>query len=134
MIRIAQCSCSALRVTVEGEPAAVVACHCCECQHRTGSVFGVGAYYLRDHVQILGQASLYVRNAAEGRKFLTHFCPNCGTSLYWETDRHPALVGIAVGAFCDPDFPAPSRSVWEQTMHRWVGLPPAAEHYSQGRS
>jgi hypothetical protein len=133
MIRTAQCSCGALRIEAEGDPAAVVACHCRECQRRTGSVFGVGAYYQRALISINGQSSVYVRAAAAGRKFRTHFCPTCGTSLYWETDRYPALVGIAVGGFCDPEFPTPSRSVWEQTKHHWVGLPAAIEHYSQSR-
>lgn len=133
MIRTAQCSCGALRVEAEGEPAAVVACHCRECQRRTGSVFGVGAYYQRDYIRILGQSSVYVRDASEDRKFRTHFCPTCGSSLYWDTDRHPALIGVAVGGFCDPEFPAPSRSVWEQTKHHWVGLLPVSEHYLQGR-
>jgi hypothetical protein len=133
MIRTAQCSCGALRVEAEGEPVAVVACHCRECQRRTGSVFGVGAYYERARIRMSGQSSVYVRDAAEGRKFRTHFCPRCGTSLCWETDRHPAQVGIAVGGFCDPDFRAPSRSVWEQTKHHWISLPPELQHYSQGR-
>ncbi len=132
MTRIAQCSCGALRAEAEGDPAAVVACHCRECQRRTGSVFGLGAYYERDRVRLSGQSSVYVRDAQAGRKFRTHFCPACGTSLYWYTDRHPALVGIAVGAFCDPDFPAPARSVWERTKHPWVGLPRAVAHYQQG--
>lgn len=133
MIRTAQCSCGVLRVEAEGDPAAVVACHCHECQRRTGSVFGVGAYYERDRLRIFGQSNVYVRDAAEGRKFRTHFCPMCGTSLYWDTDRHPALVGVAVGGFCDAMFPAPSRSVWEQAMHHWVELPLQSEHYLQGR-
>ena len=129
MIRTVRCSCGKLRVEADGDPAAVAACHCRECHLRTGSVFGVGAYYPRDRIRILGQSSIYVRDAAQGRKFRTHFCPTCGTSLYWDTDRHPAQVG----GFCDPEFPPPSRSVWEQTKHPWVGLPPGLEHYSQGR-
>jgi hypothetical protein len=43
MTRTAHCSCGALRVVVSADPEAVVACHCGECQRRTGSVFGVGA-------------------------------------------------------------------------------------------
>ena len=40
MTRTAHCSCGALRVEVSADPDAVVACHCGECQRRTGSVFG----------------------------------------------------------------------------------------------
>jgi len=35
----------------------------------------------------------------------------------------PDLIGIAVGAFADPDFPVPEQSVWTQDKHRWIELP-----------
>jgi hypothetical protein len=38
-----------------------------------------------------------------------------------------------VGGFADPKFPAPVRSVWEQTRHAWVELPDAVQHFAQGR-
>ena len=56
MARTAYCSCGALRLDVSGEPDAVVACHCGECQRRTGSVFDVGAYYKKEHVHVIGFA------------------------------------------------------------------------------
>jgi hypothetical protein len=33
-----------------------------------------------------------------------------------------------VGAFADPEFPAPKVSVWEARRHRWLGLPEGIEH------
>ena len=45
MTRTAHCSCGALRVEVSADPDAVGVCHCGECQRRTGSVFGVGAFF-----------------------------------------------------------------------------------------
>jgi len=36
----------------------------------------------------------------------------------------PGYIAIAVGNFADPDFPAPSIAVWEQSRHPWVSLPP----------
>ena len=41
-----------------------------------------------------------------------------------------AYVGIPVGAFADPTFPAPTVSVYEERMHQWVVPPPDAEHFS----
>jgi len=37
MTRIAHCSCGSLRAEATGDPALVRACHCMECQRRTGS-------------------------------------------------------------------------------------------------
>jgi hypothetical protein len=46
--REAACSCGQLQVTVRGDPVRVAMCHCLECQRRTGSTFGVQAFYPRD--------------------------------------------------------------------------------------
>ena len=43
MTRIARCCCGSLRTEATGEPALVAACHCMECQRRTGSPFGAFA-------------------------------------------------------------------------------------------
>jgi hypothetical protein len=48
------------------DPDAVVVCHRGECQRRTGSVFGVGAYFKRQHVRAEGSSSSD-SNAAVGR-------------------------------------------------------------------
>lgn len=134
MSQIAQCSCGALRAEVAGEPDAVVACHCTECQRRTGSVLGVGAYYPKDRVKITGESREFVRGTASGGEFRQNFCTTCGTTLFWSTANKPDSIGIAVGAFADPSFAPPVRSVWEQTHHAWLGLPEEIPHFSRGRT
>jgi hypothetical protein len=50
------------------------------------------------------------------------FCPVCGTTLLWRMAEAPDVVAVAVGAFADPRFPAPVRSVYEERAHDWVTL------------
>lgn len=133
MQRIAQCSCGAVTATVEGEPAAVVACHCIECQRRTGAVFGVGAYFPEERVTFAGETTQYARPTDSGESFIQHFCPNCGTTLFWRAGKLPGHVGIAVGAFADPSFPPPVRSVWEQSRHGWIEVSAADHHFPKAR-
>ena len=133
MTRTAYCSCGAVRVEVSGEPDAVVACHCGECQRRTGSVFDVGAYFKKEHVRADGPYNTFVRDAPEGRKVRNHFCPACGTTVFWEADLRPDHVGVAVGAFGDSDFPQPTRSVWEESKHEWVAFTHELVRFPQGR-
>ena len=133
MTRTAHCCCGALRVEVSADPDAVVACHCGECQRRTGSVFGVGAYFKKDHVLAEGPYETYVRDAPEGRKVRNHFCPACGTTVFWEADLRPDHVGVAVGAFGDSRFPRPARSVWEESKHEWVAFAHDLPHLPRGR-
>ena len=134
MTRTAKCSCGSLRVSVDGEPQAVVACHCLECQRRTGSVFGVGAYYPIEQIRAAGESRSYARPTEAGHQFTTHFCPFCGTSVYWVSGKNPGLVGIAVGAFADASFPPPVRSVWERSKHRWMTVDVAPQHFDKGRA
>src|SRR6185437_513514 len=118
--RSARCCCGGLQIVASGEPRIVLACHCVECQRRTGSVFGVSAYFAKDQISPRGADKLYVRDGQDGRKLSIHFCPECGTSVYWEADRLPGHVGVAVGAFADPDFAPPKHSVWETFRHPWL--------------
>jgi hypothetical protein len=120
MPRIAHCSCGSLRVETTGEPAMVVACHCRECQRRTGAPFSVSVIFEKAQVRAEGASKVYIRDGQEGRKIRFHFCPECGTTVYWDLDRLPDHIIVAFGAFADPALPAPTRSIWEESRHSWV--------------
>ena len=129
--REATCGCGQLRVTATGEPDIVVACNCLACQRRTGSPFGVGAYYRRDAVSAKGAESIFGRVAQSGLDVATRFCPNCGTSVYWTADLRPDHYGVAVGCFGDPSFAQPTRVVWSESKHAWVAFPEDAQMFEQ---
>lgn len=129
----AQCQCGQITVEAAGSSPAVVACHCIDCQRRSGSPFGVAAYYPTEALTIKGAAKKYTRATALGGEFHTYFCPNCGTSVYQHGDKNPQVTGVTIGAIADPDFPAPIRSVWEQSKLDWVTIPTATEHHPRGR-
>ena len=126
--RLAACSCGQLTGKVAGDPVRVSICHCLACQRRTGSVFGQQARFLREHVSISGTSTEYVRVGDEGSKVKFHFCPRCGSTVYYEPEGLEEFVAIPVGAFADPDFPPPSVSVYESRKHSWVVPPAEALH------
>ncbi|WP_128926456.1 GFA family protein [Bradyrhizobium guangxiense] len=127
----ARCSCGAVALSLPGPSQLVVVCHCLDCQRRTGAPFGVGAFYAAETVTISGMPKPYVRTAASGGKVRSYFCADCGSTLYWQADNLPAMIGVAVGAIAQPDFPAPIRSVFEQSKHHWVEIE-GAEHLQRG--
>ena len=67
-MRTAHCACGSLRADATGDPIAIVACHCRECQRRTGAPFGVTVLFPKEQVRIDGPIKEYVRNGQEGRK------------------------------------------------------------------
>jgi len=78
----------------------------------------------REQVTFAGKAATWVRTAESGNTLTFHFCPTCGSTVYWEGEGFPGYVAVAIGNFADPNFPAPSIAVWEETRHPWVSLPP----------
>ena len=121
--RTATCACGQLRAICEGEPPLVALCSCTHCQRRTGSVYGVGAYFEREQVTTAGAFKRFRRSSDTGRSVDLRFCPDCGSTVFWELEMMPGRVGVAVGAFADPDFPAPQVAVWTEEKYHWVPLP-----------
>ena len=122
--RTASCHCGDMELRCEGEPSKVSMCHCPDCQRRTGSAFSVAVFYERAQVSIArGETRTFERPSASGFPVTFHFCVRCGSNLYWEPARMPDRVGVALGAFADPAFPAPEQSVWTKDKHAWLTLP-----------
>ena len=119
-MRTASCSCGNLKAHCQGEPVRVSMCHCLACQQRTGSAFGVQARWPRESVQIEGKASLYRRTGDTGKVVTFSFCPDCGGTVYWEIPGLDGFLAVAVGAFADPNFPAPRVAVYEARRQPWT--------------
>ena len=129
----AECQCGQLSVKLPGPTPVVVACHCVACQRRSGSPFGVLAYYTADRLSIEGEAKSFERPTDAGNRFESFVCPNCGSTVYTKATKYPMMIGVTVGAIADPGFQAPARSVWEESMHRWVSIPGEVQHFPKGR-
>ena len=129
MTRTASCSCGQLQARVEGEPVRVSICHCLACQRRTGGPFAQQARFPREKVDLTGASTAFVRVGGSGARATFHFCPVCGATVWYEADGLEGYVSIPVGAFADPAFPAPTVSVYEESMHAWVVPPAAAERF-----
>jgi len=122
--REAACACGQLRIRLAGDPRLVSSCHCLACQRRTGAIFGSTSFFRRDQVvSMQGERRAFRRQADSGTWLTFQFCPTCGSTVFWESERLADLVSVAVGAFADPNFPAPARTVWAKTKHAWLRFP-----------
>jgi hypothetical protein len=128
--RTASCHCGQLRIEVDGEPRMVGVCHCLACQQRTGSVFAALASFAAPF-KVYGKATEYVRAGDQGARFIFRFCPVCGTNLFHTEEGETGGVGVAVGAFADPDFPPPRVSIYDCRRHAWVRLPDGVRAFAK---
>jgi hypothetical protein len=142
--RTARCGCGRAEITVEGEPALILRCHCDFCQKRTGSVVAVSAQWPADHVvSIGGETRCYnglevdgvgpaAGNDAVPGGINYHFCTTCGSVLYWDfasRTRPQRTFCIGVGNFGDPGFPVPTVEYSTAFRHHWVAPVPDAEQF-----
>ena len=124
MSRIARCCCRAIGIEVEGLPARHGVCHCDNCKRRTGSAFGISAYF-QDHqiVRYIGETSVYEKGSRFGDQ-IRHFCSKCGTTLYWTLGNWADHTGIAGGCFTDDPLPEPQGTINQgDHVYEWVTLP-----------
>jgi hypothetical protein len=101
----------------------VSACHCLECQRRTGSPFGIAAFFEANSTEIVGSSCVYQRRSDSGFTVTLHFCGTCGSTVFWYPARKPSAVAVAVGCFGDPSFPAPSQAVYTEHRYPWISIP-----------
>ena len=130
--RTAACACGQLSITLSGEPIRVGMCHCLQCQRRTGSLFGAGCFFnMGQVVGTEGAERTWTRAGDSGRTVTFHFCPDCGSNVFWTRDHRPDLMTVAVGAFADPGFPPATVAYWTQSRHGWLPLPHDVPAFAQ---
>jgi hypothetical protein len=122
------CLCGAVRYRVSGstDPTPTGACHCTLCQRRTGSAFGISAYFPDANVKITqGALKTYQYRSDESQRWIkTEFCPTCGTTLTWTAEAVPGMRGISGGTFDDPNWFAVTVHTWTRSALQWMVYPP----------
>jgi len=122
--REATCLCGQLRLEVTGEPFAVSICNCLACKRGTGSAFGMQAGFKAAQVRIDGRHKDYSRvsDEADRKEHVLHFCPECGSQVFYTEPTEPDLIVVSVGSFADPFFPMPTESGYDSRRHPWITL------------
>jgi hypothetical protein len=128
----ATCACGQASITVNAPPTMHGVCHCTNCKRRTGSAFGISAYF--DRAAVVGHTGRTNTYSFHHEKMNhdqeRHFCAHCGTTLFWYVSTLPEKIGIAGGCFADEEVGAPTYSVTDKKRLRWVGLPAEWEIYA----
>ena len=130
------CLCGAVRYKTTGKPMSVSVCHCTFCQRRTGSAFSIPVYFPDEQIEFNdGERSVYQHISDEsGRWLRVEFCPKCGTTVAWSSERRPGAHGISGGTFDDPDWVEVERHVWTRSKQKLAAIPPGVEQYETAKT
>jgi hypothetical protein len=128
----ATCACGQASITVNAMPTMHGICHCSNCKRRTGSAFGISAYFDKSAVVSQeGETNVYaLHNETHNHDQERRFCTRCGTTLFWFVSTLPEKIGIAGGCFGEQDVGEPSYSTTDLKRKRWLSLPETWERYA----
>ena len=109
---------------VEGDPDLNLVCHCDSCKRKSGSAFGISAYFKDDQiVRTFGEWNVYEKSnwLGDQQRF---FCKNCGTTVYWTLSEMAGLTGVSGGCFAEDPLPEPNLTLTQgDKMFPWVTMP-----------
>jgi tetratricopeptide (TPR) repeat protein len=90
------------------------------------------AAFQADQVQVVGRFSDFTRasDEADRKEHVFHFCPDCGSQVFYTEPTEPDLIVASVGSFADPSFPPPTESGYDSRRHHWVELPDSIQRYA----
>ncbi|MGE0484935.1 MAG: GFA family protein [Gammaproteobacteria bacterium] len=113
------CVCGKARYSIAVEPATVYACHCTDCQKRSGSAFGLAAIVPEPTFRLeTGATHRWERKMATAT-YVWFRCSECGTNLYGTKEGVPEIVALWPGTLDDPSSIKPQAHFWVRSAQPW---------------
>lgn len=128
-----QCLCGGVRYRVLREPVTLYACHCTDCQRRTGSAFALSMIVRREDLELLNGTTVgYAASLPDGRSKAGQMCAACGTRLWGTPVKYPHIVIVQPGTLDPPHGLAPIAHQWLSEAQPWFTPPPGVASYAKG--
>ena len=122
-----ECQCGNVTYDIKNAPQTVHACHCKDCQKRSGSAFGISMVVAKDDIIIIGKLSSFERVADSGYKLVQFFCSHCGNPIYCEVERRPNAIVLFPGTLEDTNWFRLERMIWTCNAQSWYEFPVGME-------
>jgi hypothetical protein len=125
------CLCGAVRYRLTGEPLTFYACHCTDCQTRSGSAFGLSMWVKRDAIEITkGDAALHVSTVG-GKQRKRRICAECLTNLFSEPREGSDVAVLRPGTLDDTKWLKPAAHIWTRSAQPGTVFAPDAVKFEQ---
>ncbi|MDO5620189.1 MAG: GFA family protein [Paracoccus sp. (in: a-proteobacteria)] len=122
MSQTGSCECSAVTYQISAARLHVYACHCLNCQTRSGSAFAEHAMVAAAVLDCQG-ATVSRTRAAHGISFEEVFCATCFTRLFNCNSALPDMIFLRAGTLADSAGLQPMAHIWLRRKQPWVVLP-----------
>jgi hypothetical protein len=118
------CACGEVGYRLGSDPMFVHCCHCTDCQRQVGSAFVINALIETSRLTLLsGDPKPTAMPTESGRPHDVYRCPTCGTAVWSDYGRRPALRFVRVGTLDEPAKLPPDVHIFTRSKLPWVALP-----------
>lgn len=125
-----RCFCGSAQYRIAEEPLVVYACHCTDCQKRSGSAFGLSVWVRLAALSLAkGEVRADAPLAADGRPRPGKVCPRCSIRLWSEPPHRPGLAVVRAGTLDDTSWIRPQAHLWTRSAQPWVAIPEGVPRY-----
>ncbi|MEO5773823.1 MAG: GFA family protein [Sphingomicrobium sp.] len=112
-----QCHCGAVKYEFTGEPTHQALCHCSDCRRHSGAPVVAWALLPNAQIKIDGETREYA-SSEHGRR---HFCPTCGTGLFYTNAViFPSATDVQFATLDDPDAVVPQAQIQTADRIGWM--------------
>jgi len=125
-----QCLCGATQYRVSEEPIMVYACHCTDCQKRSGASFGLSVWVPLAAIEVTkGSTEARTTSSAEGKVQQIRQCGRCYTRLWTEPPKRPTVGIVRGGTLDDTSWLQPVAHIWTRSAQPWFVFPEGVRRY-----
>lgn len=119
-----RCLCGKVRYTVRpGFRMRPYACHCHDCQRRTGSAFGIQLGVAEADLSVEGEVVEGRHVQPSGAVAGIFACSACLTRLWTSNDQRPGIVNLRAGTLDTSPGIEPAAHFWVSSKQPWIMLP-----------
>ncbi len=119
-----RCLCGMVHYTVRpGFRLRPYACHCHDCQRRSGSAFGIQLGAAEADLSVEGDVREGRHVQPSGAIAGIFACAACLTRLWTTNDQRPGFVNLRAGTLDNSPEIEPAAHFWVSSMQPWLVLP-----------
>ena len=117
------CLCGAVRYRLTAAPLLAYACHCHDCQARSGAAFSLTLVVRTADVSVDGAVQIVRRTNRSGREIEDSVCPACRTPTLSRAPVAPDYMSVRAGTLDDAGWVVPIAQTWVESAIPWAVIP-----------
>ena len=128
-----RCLCGLVRFECGAEPEFQACCHCDDCRHAGGGVYGSFVFVSGEALQITGEMRSYEHKSDRGNTMTKHFCPTCGSHMFGSNSKTPERRAVWAGVVDDASWFKPQAYVYASKKLPHTPVNPEVETFDKMR-